>query len=145
MDFRKSDSPDEYYKAVHQLKQFLSESDSSDQQIYRSGLKVVLNISNGIIKTELVPVLCVQASEIRRDLSSSENSETKSLSARKALFKSPVPQKSGLLIEGNSSDYILTGMIQKQIIYIKALEKEVSFYRVLLIYLQLIIFCLTFK
>ncbi|XP_046454834.1 paramyosin-like [Daphnia pulex] len=108
MDFRKSDSPDEYYKAVHQLKQFLSESDSSDQQIYRSGLK---------------------ASEIRRDLSSSENSETKSLSARKALFKSPVPQKSGLLIEGNSSDYILTGMIQKQIIYIKALEKEVSFYR----------------
>lgn len=41
MDFRRSDSPDDYYKAVHQLKQFLSESDSSDQQIYKSGLKVV--------------------------------------------------------------------------------------------------------
>ena len=53
MDFRKNNSPDEYYKAVHQLKQFLSESDSSDQQIYRSGLKVVWTISNGGMKTEL--------------------------------------------------------------------------------------------
>lgn len=66
----------------------------------------------------------------RHDLSSSENSDTKSLSARKSLFKSPVPKKSGLLVEGNSSDYILTGMIQRQIVYIKALEKEVTFYRV---------------
>lgn len=40
MDFRRNESPDEYYKAVHQLRQFLSESDSSDQQIYRSGGKV---------------------------------------------------------------------------------------------------------
>ena len=27
---------DEYFKAVHQLKQFLSESDSSDSQLVRS-------------------------------------------------------------------------------------------------------------
>jgi hypothetical protein len=80
----------------------------------------------------------------RHDLSSSENSDTKSLSARKSLFKSPVPKKSGLLVEGNSSDYILTGMIQKQIVYIKALEKEVTFYRVL-ISMQSNNFCVTCK
>lgn len=66
----------------------------------------------------------------RHDATSSENSETKSLSVRKSLFKSPLPHKSGFVIEGNSTDYILTGWIQKQIIYIKALEKEVAFYRV---------------
>ncbi|KZS15176.1 Serologically defined colon cancer antigen [Daphnia magna] len=107
MDLQRSDSPDEYYRAVHQLKQFLSESDSSDHQIYKSGLK-----DSG-----------------RHDATSSENSETKSLSVRKSLFKSPLPHKSGFVIEGNSTDYILTGWIQKQIIYIKALEKEVAFYR----------------
>ena len=41
MDFRRSDSPDEYYKAVHQLKQFLSESDSSDSQLIRSSTNKV--------------------------------------------------------------------------------------------------------
>lgn len=40
MEMRKSESPDEYYKAVHQLRQFLSESDSSDHQVLRSGSKV---------------------------------------------------------------------------------------------------------
>ena len=32
---------DEYFKAVHQLKQFLSESDSSDSQLVRSSSKKV--------------------------------------------------------------------------------------------------------
>ena len=41
MDPRRSESPDDYYKAVHQLRQFLSESDSSDQQIYRTESKVI--------------------------------------------------------------------------------------------------------
>lgn len=41
MDLRRNESPDEYYRAVHQLKQFLSESDSSDHQIYKGAFKVV--------------------------------------------------------------------------------------------------------
>ncbi|XP_057378862.1 LOW QUALITY PROTEIN: serologically defined colon cancer antigen 8-like [Daphnia carinata] len=107
MDLRRSDSPDEYYRAVHQLKQFLSESDSSDHQVYKNGLK----------------------DSVRHNATSSENSETKSLSARKSLFKSPLHHKTGFVVEGNSTDYILIGWIQKQMVYTKALEKEVAFYR----------------
>ncbi len=37
MNLYRSDSPDEYLKAVQQLRQFLSESDSSDHLIVQSG------------------------------------------------------------------------------------------------------------
>lgn len=62
----------------------------------------------------------------------SENSETKPLSARKSLFKSPNQQKSVPLVNEKATDYVLIGWIQRQTIYIKALEKELTFYRVIL-------------
>lgn len=40
MEYKRSESPDEYVKAVHQLRQFLSESDSSDHHIFQSDTKV---------------------------------------------------------------------------------------------------------
>lgn len=60
-----------------------------------------------------------------------DNSETKSISARKSLFKSPILQKSGALSDGNNPDYILLEWIQRQSIYIKALEKELTHFRVI--------------
>lgn len=60
----------------------------------------------------------------------SEMSETKSFSARKSLFKSPIQKKQTLLGDECSSEFVLLGWIQRQTTYIKALEKEISFYRV---------------
>ena len=57
----------------------------------------------------------------------SEDAE-KSFSARKSLFQSPTSQRKKT--DNGTNEHILLGLIQKQCLYIGAIEKELQFYRV---------------
>ncbi len=72
--------------------------------------------------------------------------DNKSNSARKSLFWSPVHQHTRVAgnTGGISNDYFLLGLIQKQCLYIKAMEKEISFYRVNMFHILWYIYCLGF-
>ena len=69
----------------------------------------------------------------RADRSSS--SEKSPNATRKSLFKSPVSRKSKHQM---ADEHLLLGLIQRQSVFIKALEKELLFYRVFTIQIELI-------
>lgn len=129
MNLQRSDSPDEYLKAVQQLRQFLSESDSSDHLIVQSGSNKVLTLLDYHFLFFIIFIFLfyiLQKGE--RSYYQKDEMSDKSTSARKSLFRSPVQQKNQIL--ALNGEYFLMGLIQRQFLYIRAVEKELSFYRV---------------
>lgn len=93
----------EYVKAVNQLKRFLSESDISDEAND-------VNFRNELLQ--------------KANLSSSSDKSPNIV--RKSLFKSPVYQKSK---DQMAEEHLLLGLVQRQAVFINALEKELLFYQ----------------
>ena len=71
----------------------------------------------------------------QQGVNGSSSSDKSPSIVRKSLFKSPISQKSK---EQMADEHLLIGLIQQQAVFIKALEKELLFYRVWTMLIKLI-------
>ena len=115
----------EYVKAVNQLKRFLSESDISDEAND-------VNFRNELLQVNMVyqknnRLICIRNQPFLQKANLSSSSDKSPNIVRKSLFKSPVYQKSK---DQMAEEHLLLGLVQRQAVFIKALEKELLFYQV---------------